>query len=248
MATISGLLTNYNLGEIPAQSGYPAGMPTKRQATASGDTPDFAVRRNYFDRFFEKPLSSSTFHDLVNKGLIVRMKALKGFYLLNASLRRLGLPPVGKIDAPDRQRSMEDIVRLAFTLIDPVLFPAPAWMLFVETVDVRDLDHARLIAGQHRENVMANEDVVLKINYFAGVLDALAMQEADARGELPACFDDDDFGMPAPLKREPAVCLAAVPEAGGQDWSDSRFASRADSGMRIADRQRHVTSHAARCQ
>jgi hypothetical protein len=44
------------------------------------DCPEFAVTREAFNRYFEKPMPTSTFHDFVNKGKIVPMK---------------GIPPVG---------------------------------------------------------------------------------------------------------------------------------------------------------
>jgi len=50
-----------------------------------------------------------------------------GFYRLNESRCRMGLREVASL--PDvTRRSAEDLVRLAFTLIDPDLFPAPSWM------------------------------------------------------------------------------------------------------------------------
>lgn len=149
-----------------------ASLSSKSPAT---NYPEFAVRRETISRYFEPPLPRSTFHDFVNKGVIVPMKGLRGFYLLNASLRRLGLREVPSlpIDAPTR--SMEDIIRLAFSLIDPDLFPSPSWMLAVEELDRRDLDHARVIADLHREEVNALDDAELKVGYLSGVLDAQFM-------------------------------------------------------------------------
>ena len=46
-------------------------------------------------------MARSTFHDFVNKGKIIPMKGIRGFYLLNASLSRLGLreEPLFAVDA-----------------------------------------------------------------------------------------------------------------------------------------------------
>lgn len=96
------------------------------------------------------------------------MKGIRGFYLLNASLRRLGLREVPKLPAETPTRSMEDIVRLAFSLIDPDLFPPPSWMLTVEEVEFRKVEHARMIADSHREHVEALDEAELKIAYLAG--------------------------------------------------------------------------------
>lgn len=62
--------------------------------------PEFAVRREAICKFFDPPMASSTFYDLVDKGIIVPLKEPKGFYRLNESLGRLGLrevpTPLGK--------------------------------------------------------------------------------------------------------------------------------------------------------
>ncbi|MEI7908512.1 MAG: hypothetical protein WCK77_02645 [Verrucomicrobiota bacterium] len=82
-------------------------------------------------------MASSTFYDLVNKGKIVPMKGLRGLYCLNDSLRRLGLREVPSL--PDvTRRNAEDLVRLAFTLIDPDIFPVPSWMAREDPLDAQD--------------------------------------------------------------------------------------------------------------
>jgi hypothetical protein len=145
------------------------------------DGPEFIVRRQVFDRYFERPLPSSTFHDLVNKHRILACPDIKGHYFLNRSLQQLGLPTVTKLPRAERSRSLDDIVRLAFTIIDPMLFPAPPWMLSVESIDVATVDHARRLADQHREQVTSLRTTEEKLQYFAGVLDAQVVMEADDR-------------------------------------------------------------------
>ena len=56
----------------------------------------------------------STFHKRVEEGKIIPMKGMRGFYLLNESLRRLGLREVRELPKGGSTRSLEDIVRLAF--------------------------------------------------------------------------------------------------------------------------------------
>ena len=143
---------------------------------ATSDCPEFAVTREAFNRYFEKPMPTSTFHDFVNKGKIVPMKGIRGFYLLNDSLRRLGLREVRELPKPPPVRSLDEIVRLAFILIDPNLFPEPSWLLHVEAIDLKDADHATRLADQHRDKVQAFEHVELKLAHFQGVLD-LAFKE-----------------------------------------------------------------------
>jgi hypothetical protein len=88
-------------------------------------------------------------------------------------------PAMGK-----SKRSTEDIVRLALTTIDPVAFPAPAWMLRNEELDVRDAEHARLLADLHRESIIGMATIEEKIAYAGGVLDAQFMMDEERRSGI----------------------------------------------------------------
>ena len=93
-------------------------MGRKNNRETENTLPEIVVRREGFDSFFDPPLAPSSFHDLVNKGKIVPMKGMRGFYLLNESLRKMGLPEVSEMPSAPRKRSLEDIARLAFTLVE----------------------------------------------------------------------------------------------------------------------------------
>jgi hypothetical protein len=97
--------------------------------------PEIAVRAEVIGRFFSPPLASSTFYDLVNKGKIVPIKGIRGFYKLNDSLRRLGLREVPKLPFEVPARTPEEIIRFAFSAIDPEVFDPPSWQLEVEAID-----------------------------------------------------------------------------------------------------------------
>jgi hypothetical protein len=140
--------------------------------------PEFAVRAETICQFFSPPLASSTFHDFVNKGQIIPLKGIRGFYKLNESLSRLGLREVPSLPEA-ASRSTEDIVRLAFSAIDPDVFPAPSWLLNVEAIDGKDADHAERIIAQHVDAVMALGSDREKQHYLQGVLDASTVIEAD---------------------------------------------------------------------
>lgn len=158
-------------------------MASRSSKVPPSGFPEFAVRRQVISRYFDPPLPRSTFHDFVNKGTIIPMKGIRGFYLLNASLQRLGLREVPSLPESAATRSTEDLLRLAFTLIDPDVFPAPSWMLEVEELDLKDADHARLLADLHREPVTALGSVIEKLAYFGGVLDAQVMMEAEMKSD-----------------------------------------------------------------
>ncbi|MCP5538364.1 MAG: hypothetical protein H7A51_19290 [Akkermansiaceae bacterium] len=151
----------------------------KRKSNAY-DGPDFVVTREFFDRYFEKPMPASTFHDLVGKGRIIPWRCMRGRYMLNASLHSMKLPTVKKLPHAETRHSLEDITRLAFTFIDERIFPAPPWLLAVEVVCAEELDLARRIADQHRGKVSMMDPVELKLAYFGGVLDAAVMQANDS--------------------------------------------------------------------
>jgi hypothetical protein len=148
--------------------------PSKNTPTTH---PEFAVRRELISSFFSPPLPPSTFHDFVKKGKILPMKHIRGLYRLNASLSRLGLREIASLPKSTPTRSREDILRLAFSAIDPVLFPPPPRLLTVETLDVRDTDHASFIFHHHLAFVEALKTPGEKIAYFNGALDALVALE-----------------------------------------------------------------------
>ena len=143
--------------------------------------PEFAVRRETISRFFDPPLPRSTFHDLVNKGKIVPLKDLRGFYRLTDSLRRPGLREVPSVPQDPPKRTTEDILRLTFTLLDPVIFPAPPWLLTVEELDLRDIDQAKFLATAHRDELADLGSTEEKLAYFSGVLAAQMMLEEDTK-------------------------------------------------------------------
>lgn len=132
----------------------------------SSDCPEFGVRYETIRDFFDPPLARSTFHDLVKGGRIIPMKGVKGFYLLNESLLRLGLREVRELPKTQTPPSLEDIVRLGFTLIDRTLFPEPSWLLKVEVIGPEHADHAYRVSNRYRDMVEAFDHVALKLAYF----------------------------------------------------------------------------------
>ena len=154
-------------------------MANHQKKVPNFDGPEYIVSREAFDHYFERPLPSSTFFDLVSKGEILAWPQMRGRYYLNASLQRLGLPTVAELPKAPSNRSVEDILRMAFALIDPVVFPTPPWLLASDAISAVVADHASRIAKQHRESVASLESTEGKLAYFGGVLDAQFMLEAD---------------------------------------------------------------------
>jgi hypothetical protein len=155
------------------------GMANRRKKTPPIDGPEFIVSREFFDRYFERPLPPSTFFDRVDEGKILRWPHIQGKFYLNASLQRLGLPTEKELPKTCPGRSLEDICRLAFTILDPILFPAPPWLLNIEAIDSVVADHATRLADQYRDKVAALGTPEEKLAYFGGALDAQFLIEAD---------------------------------------------------------------------
>lgn len=153
-------------------------MPKSSSPSDLSDGKEFIVNRETFDQFFDVPLPTSTFHDLVKKGKIKRWDLMKGRFYLNESLRRMGLPKVSTLPGQQERASLEDISRLAFTLIDPLLFPAPPWLLRSTSIPIADAELARRMYLEYLDTVEGMENDHLKLAYFAGVLDAQAMTDA----------------------------------------------------------------------
>ncbi len=135
------------------------------------DYPEFGVRKDTICNFFSPPMPSSTFHDRVNEGIIVPIKGVRGYYKLNDSLRRLGLRAVPEPPQKVATTTTEDIIRFAFHVIDPLLFPAPCWLLDAEVINERDANHAVLLIERHTDDVAAFRTAGEKLSYMQGVLD-----------------------------------------------------------------------------
>ncbi|MGJ8724623.1 MAG: hypothetical protein ACSHYB_08705 [Roseibacillus sp.] len=153
---------------------------SKSPSPSTSDEPEFIVTRETFNQFFDSPLPTSTFHDLVAKGKIKRWPSMQGRFFLNESLRRMKLPTVKSLPNQPGRASLENITRLAFTLIDPLLFPAPPWLLKYESIELVDAQLSGRIAEEHRDDLQSIEHPHTKLAYFAGVLDAQFMLENDS--------------------------------------------------------------------
>lgn len=141
--------------------------------------PEFGVRKEVICSFFSPPMPSSTFHDRVNEGIVVPIKGMRGFYKLNDSLRRLGLREVPELPGAFVERSSEDMLRLAFNLIDPELFPAPGWFSGDVVLRSAELHHLELILEKHLAVVENYDEDRLKIGYFQGVLDGESLMQTE---------------------------------------------------------------------
>lgn len=58
---------------------------------------EFAVNRQALSAFFTPPIARSTFYYLVKRGRIIPLNEPRGYFRLNASLKRLGMPTVDRL-------------------------------------------------------------------------------------------------------------------------------------------------------
>lgn len=145
-------------------------------------TSEFAVRRRTFDRFFDPPISRSTFFDLVKSGKIVPVEGLRGFYKLNASLTRLGLNAVSTLPA-DLDIPVNPCVlaqeALATCMPDEITHPP-------ELLD-RDLTNSEMLQLTLLTRVFNSEirnlpDPQQRLNFAQGALDAAGSTKARGYG------------------------------------------------------------------
>ena len=156
---------------------------TKRPSPAKNcELAEFAVHWETIAKFFHPPLPRSSFYDLVNKGKIVPLKDMRGYYRLNASLKRLGLPGVESIPGSSVELSNEEIVRFAFWLIDDLYFAAPSWASSDFVLGDLDDKYAAHVLKIHEAHVNELDAPELKVSYFQGVIDAVASEEKEYGG------------------------------------------------------------------
>jgi hypothetical protein len=137
---------------------------------------EFSVGRSDFDEYFAEPLPKSTFFDLVKNRKILPLKGRRGQYRLNASLIRLGLPPVDSLPqkplATSSRRTGREILELAFTFIDPHVFDVPSWVCDEDKLTKEDEIQARILANLFRSDVVALSSTEEKSGYAMGAFEA----------------------------------------------------------------------------
>ena len=143
--------------------------------------PEFVVNRDTIRKFFHPEISTSTFHELVKEGTILPFDRLRGSYRLNESLLRLGLRPVSALPTK-KSRSQADMLRWAFSMIEPRLFPVPIWATDC-AFDQFQEDAARFWVLTLGPLLATLETVDEKLNFLTGALDACDDLEAlECRG------------------------------------------------------------------
>lgn len=136
--------------------------------------PEVAVRRETIQKQFDPPIGKSTFYDLVERGKIVPIKGLRGFYRLNESLRRLGMPPAARVsEGTSRPGTLDDasLAEIALALAMPDEVMAPAALLDHELTGKEVLQVARLQRA-YSQKLCEIHDSRERLGFAQGVRDA----------------------------------------------------------------------------
>jgi hypothetical protein len=147
-------------------------MHRKSKQSESSPSPfsDCGVDRETLTKFFHPPIGKTTFYDMVNRGIILPITGVRGYFRLNDSLRRMGLREV-KAPPSNPHCSEVDYLRMAFNTIDKRIFPEPPCSLDWEPLP-QDLSHIKFLADLHRKHIEQWGSIEEKVGYANGAVDA----------------------------------------------------------------------------
>lgn len=152
---------------------------------------DFAVDQDTLMRFFGPPIGKSTFYNLVRRGVIVKLKEVQGYYLLNESLVRLGLPHVSELPAtPDAAQRERELLEFAMRMAAPDVVDTPRWILRKgEKLTAHEKSHMVLLAMHHGRKMETITSPHERLAYVRGVFaprsDWPGSERADLRPRRP---------------------------------------------------------------
>jgi hypothetical protein len=137
---------------------------------------DVLVRRETILELFNPPPSRSSFFEWVKSGRIIKARGLKGYYLLNATRRKLRVPPVDvasfrKQEATPANRKLQ-LVYTALMLIVPEMTAVIRGIEIPEVLAPAEVVEIKRLAAAHRKPLMEQGELYFKIVYCRAVLDA----------------------------------------------------------------------------
>lgn len=142
---------------------------------------DLLVCRERILELFDPQPSKSTFFDWVNKGTIVKARGLQGYYLLNASRKKMRMPPIDvaayrKRDAESMNRQIQ-LVYVAMTMIVPEIVSIINEFELPEVLTPREIIEIRRLIEAHRESALEQGELQFRMVYCRAVLDAEKMRQ-----------------------------------------------------------------------
>jgi len=142
---------------------------------------DVAVRKEGIMELFNPPPGHTTFYDWVKKGRIVQARDVSGYFLLNATRKRMRMPLVDvaeyrrrRMDQPKGLKNSQ-LLYLAVTHCDPrlVSFSAPPQFPVPDSLTMEELDKIEILQREHLKLMEHLEEGPMQTVYRQGFLDAL---------------------------------------------------------------------------
>ncbi len=142
---------------------------------------DVAVRRERIQALTDPPVPKSTFFDWVKKGKVVRAKGLRGYYLLNKTRKKLGLPQVDVSRQPETQDPFTPNSDRSLTFLALGMIVQEALSVFVEEevpelITMRDFFLVEAIVRKHKPALAEIKDPVERLAYVGGALAGCAKE------------------------------------------------------------------------
>ena len=137
---------------------------------------DILVSRDKIIEMFDPPPGRSTFFEWVNKGTVVKARGLTGYFLLNATRKKVKLPPVdvaayrSQVASPSNRK-----LQLVYTALAVILPEMTAVITEIELPEVltpSEVVQIKRIAAAHREGLLEQGDLYVQVVYCRAVLDA----------------------------------------------------------------------------
>ncbi|MDG1242808.1 MAG: hypothetical protein P8R37_04965 [Opitutae bacterium] len=142
---------------------------------------DLLVSREKILEMFDPPPGRSTFFEWVNKGLVVKARGLTGYYLLNATRKKVKLPLVDVKRYRAEQHTSGDRSRqLVYTALVMLVSELNEVITEVDLPDTfTPAEYARVkdLIADYEQPLAGLSDSVERLKFCRGVLDAQRMSE-----------------------------------------------------------------------
>jgi|GEM_PF-2514853 len=142
---------------------------------------DIAVRREEICKLFDPPPGKTAFHDWVNKGTVVKARGLTGYFLLNATRKKVKLPPVDVVSYRKQGTSPANrklqLVYVALMLIVPEMTAVINDIELPDALSLAEAIEIKRIAAAHREGALEQGELYFQVAYCRAVLDAEVLNQ-----------------------------------------------------------------------
>ena len=144
---------------------------------------DLLVSREKILEMFDPPPGRSTFFEWVNKGLVVKARGLTGYYLLNATRKKVKMPLVDVKRYRAEQQASSDqprkLVYSALVALVPEVHDIITEIDLPDSMTPAEFVHVKTLVSSYEEALVGlNDSVEERLRFCRGVLDALKYDTA----------------------------------------------------------------------